>query len=237
MSRPHFFRDFLRGFQAVLPLWLGIIPFSLAYAVSARGAGLGMLDTQLMSVLVFAGSAQFSAVGLFAAGASGVEIVLTTLLLNVRHVLYGLSLSRRLPLLPGERWIAAHLLTDEAYGMVLAEPQPSFAYLLGTELSIFVPWNLFTLAGSIIGQGLPDPSRLGVDFVFPLAFLVLLIPMLRGRVELTVAVLSGGLAFAVSRVLPGGIALLIAGVVGSLVGALLTAEQPAPRDPTEAEAP
>lgn len=236
MSRPHLLRDVLRGFRSVVPLWLGVIPFALAYAVSARGAGLGLLDTQLMSVLVFAGSAQFSAVGLFAAGASGVEIVLTTLLLNVRHVLYGLSLSRRLPLLPGEKWVAAHLLTDEAYGMALAEPQPSFAYLLGAELSIFVPWNLFTLAGSLIGRGLPDPTRLGVDFVFPLAFLVLLVPMLRGSVEFAVAVLSGGLAFAVSRVLPGGVALLIAGVVGSLVGAVFTAEQPASRKPAESEA-
>jgi 4-azaleucine resistance transporter AzlC len=236
MSRPHFPREVLRGFRSIIPLWLGVIPFALAYAVSARGAGLGLLDTQLMSVLVFAGSAQFSAVGLFAAGASGVEIVLTTLLLNVRHVLYGLSLSRQLPLLPGQKWVAAYLLTDEAYGMALAEPRPSFAYLLGAELSIFVPWNLFTLAGSLIGQGLPDPHRLGVDFVFPLAFLVLLVPMLRGSVEIAVAVLSGGLAFGVSRVLPGGVALLIAGVVGSLVGALLTVERPASRKPAEPEA-
>lgn len=236
MSRPHFVRDALRGFRAVIPLWLGVIPFALAYSVSARGAGLGLLDTQLMSVLVFAGGAQFSAVGLFAAGASGVEIVLTTLLLNLRHVLYGLSLSRRLSLLPGQKWVAAYLLTDEAYGMALAEPQPSFAYLLGAELSIFLPWNLFTLAGSIIGQGLPDPNRLGVDFVFPLAFLVLLVPMLRSGVEIAVAVLSGGLAFGISRVLPGGVALLIAGVVGSLVGALFTAERPESQKPAEPEA-
>jgi 4-azaleucine resistance transporter AzlC len=219
----------------VVPLWLGLIPFALAYAVSARGAGLGVLEAQLMSVLVFAGSAQFSAVGLFAAGASGVGIVLTTLLLNVRHVLYGLSLSRRLSLLPAEKWVAAHFLTDEAYGVVLAEPSPSFAYLLGAELSIFVPWNLFTLVGSLMGQGLTDPARLGVDFVFPLAFLVLLVPMLRGRVELTVAVLSGGLALGASRVLPGGVALLIAGVGGSLVGASWTAPPPAPRSPAPRE--
>jgi 4-azaleucine resistance transporter AzlC len=231
---PPVLRDFVRGFQAVVPLWLGFIPFSLAYAVTARAAGLGVLDTQLMSALVFAGGAQFSAAGLFATSASGVEIVLTTLLLNVRHVLYGLSLSQRLPLLPAQKWVAAYFLTDEAYGIALAEPQPSFAYLLGAELSVFVPWNLFTFAGSLMGQGLPDPARLGVDFVFPLAFLVLLVPMLRGRVEAGVAVLSGGIAFGVSRVLPGGIALLIAGVVGSLVGALCTAPRPTPRNPSEA---
>jgi 4-azaleucine resistance transporter AzlC len=233
---PPLLRDFVRGFRAVIPLWLGLVPFSLAYAVTARGAGLGVLDTQLMSALVFAGGAQFSAVGLFAAGASGVEIVLTTLLLNVRHVLYGLSLSQRLPLAPAEKLVAAHFLTDEAYGVALADPRPSFAYLLGAELSVFVPWNLFTLAGSLLGQGLPDPARLGVDFVFPLAFLVLLVPMLRGAVEVGVAVLSGGMAFGLSQVLPGGAALLLAGVVGSLAGALCTTDRPEEQNTTESEA-
>jgi 4-azaleucine resistance transporter AzlC len=225
--------DFFRGFRTVIPLWLGFIPFSVAYAVTARGAGLGVLDTQLLSALVFAGGSQFSAVGLFAAGASGVEIVLTTLLLNARHMLYGLSLSQRLPLTGAERWVAAHLLTDEAYGVVLAEPQPTFAYLLGAGLSVFVPWNLFTFAGALLGKGLPDPAGLGVDFVFPLAFLALLIPMLRGKVELGVALLSGAIAVGGAQVLPGGAALLLAGGVGSLVGALLTAE---PKRPSEAHA-
>lgn len=235
MASP-FLADFSRGFRAVVPLWLGVVPFALAYAVSSRGAGLGFMDTQLMSALVFAGGAQFSAVGLFAAGASGVEIVLTTFLLNVRHVLYGLSLSQRIPMSPGEKLVAAHFLTDEAYGVVLAEPRPSVAYLLGAELSCFVPWNLFTFAGSLMGQGLPDPARLGVDFVFPLAFLAMLVPMLRGKVEVAVAVLSGGLALGASQVLPGGVALLIAGVVGSLVGAACTEEPPTPRAPAESEA-
>ncbi|RJS21821.1 branched-chain amino acid ABC transporter permease [Corallococcus sp. H22C18031201] len=230
-------RDFFRGFRAVVPLWLGLIPFSLAYAVSARGAGLSVLDTLLMSALVFAGGSQFSAVGLLAAGASGVEIILTTLLLNTRHLLYGLSLSQRVPLRPAQRLLAAHFLTDEAYGVVLAEPRASFAYVLGVELSVFIPWNLFTLAGSLLGQGLPDPTRLGVDFVFPLAFLALLIPLLRGSVEVGVAVLSGVLALVASRFLPGGAALLLAGVVGSLTGAWCTAGAPAARPTEELEAP
>ncbi|MDC0712565.1 AzlC family ABC transporter permease [Stigmatella sp. ncwal1] len=229
-------RDFVRGFRTVIPLWLGFVPFSLAYAMTARGAGLGVLETQLLSALVFAGGAQFSAVGLFAVGASGVEIVLTTLLLNVRHLLYGLSLSQRLLLTGPEKWVAAHLLTDEAYGVVLAEPHPSFAYLMGAGLSVFVPWNLFTLVGALLGQGVPDPAGLGVDFVFPLAFLALLAPMLRGGVEVGVAMLSGSIAVGGSQVLPGGVALLLAGVVGSFVGACCTAERPERSNPTEPEA-
>lgn len=223
-----FFASFARGFRAVVPLWLGLIPFSLAYAVTARGAGLSVGEAQLMSLLVFAGGAQFSAAGLFATGASGLEIILTTFLLNVRHLLYGLSLSRRMDMSPGERCAAAFMLTDEAYGVTLASGGSSVGFLLGAELSVFVPWNLATLAGSWLGQGIPDPASLGVDFVFPLAFLALLVPLLEGWPEVVVAGVSGVLALAVSRVAPGGVAVLVAGVVGSLLGAVLTAGRPEP---------
>lgn len=211
-----------------MPLWLGMIPFGVAYAITARAAGLGLVETQLMSVLVFAGGAQFSAAGLFGAGASGLAIVLTTFLLNVRHVLYGLALSRRVPMSGARRLVAAHLLTDEAFGVTVAAGERSFGFLLGAELSVFVSWNLATTAGALVGAGIPDPAALGLDFVFPLAFLALLVPLLRGRTELVVAACSGLVALAASRVWPGGIAILVAGVLGSLLGAWLTrAEDPA----------
>jgi 4-azaleucine resistance transporter AzlC len=219
-----FLRDLARGFRAVVPLWLGVVPFAFAYAVMARNGGLGLLETQLMSVLVFAGGAQFSAAGLFAAGATGVEIILTTFLLNVRHVLYGMSLTRQVPMTGAQRLVAAHFLTDEAYGVTLASGETSFAFLLGAELSVFVPWNLTSCVGALAGQVIPDPARLGVDFVFPLAFLALLVPLLKGWSEVLVAVFSGLLALAVSRVAPGGLAILVAGVAGSLLGALFTAD-------------
>ena len=70
----------------MFPLYLGVIPFALAYAVTARAAGLSVLETCLMSVLVFAGASQFSAAGAFAGGAGGLTVVFTTFLLNVRHL-------------------------------------------------------------------------------------------------------------------------------------------------------
>jgi 4-azaleucine resistance transporter AzlC len=209
-----------RGFRAMVPLWLGLVPFALAFAVTARASGLQVLDAQLMSLLVFAGGAQFSAAALYGAGASGAEILLTTFLLNARHLLYGLSLSRRLPLTGARRLVAAHLLTDEAYGVTLASGEPSFAYLLGAQLGVFIPWNVATLLGALVGGALPDPASLGVDFVFPLAFLALLVPLLVGVREVCVAALAGGVALAASRVMPGGLAVLVAAVVGSLTGAL-----------------
>ncbi len=220
---------FRRGFWALAPLWLGVIPFSLAYAVTARSAGLSLIETQALSVLVFAGSAQLSAVGLFATGATGIEIVLTTLLLNVRHLLYGLSLGREIPLTRRQQPVAAFFLTDESFGVVTATRERSFPFLLGTELSLFMMWNGATLAGYLLGAAIPDPEKIGVDLIFPLAFLAVLVPLVRTRVELAVALASGALAFGLARTLPGGLPILLTGIGGSLLGAFLTRGTPADR--------
>lgn len=208
------------------PLWLGVVPFALVYAVLAREAGLSLLETQALSALVFAGSAQVSAVGLFGSGAAALEIVSTTFLLNVRHVLYGLSLGRRTPLSRRQRPVAAYFLTDEAFGVVAASGERTFAFLLGAELSLFGMWNLATLGGAIAGSAITDPAELGIDLVFPLAFLALLVPLVRTRVELLVAVVSGAIAYVAARGLPGGLPILLTGVVGSLLGAALTSGRP-----------
>ncbi len=214
--------SFAHGFRAMMPLWLGAAPFGLAYAVTARAAGLSIWETQFMSLAVFAGGAQFSAAGLFGVGASAATILLTTFLLNARHLLYGLSLGRSVALGRSERLVAAYFLTDEAYGVSVAAGATSFPFVLGAELSMFVVWNSFTLIGALIGQGIPDPVRLGVDFVFPLAFLALLIPLLQTRIDLLVAGFAGLLAVVGARLWAGGVAVLVAGIGGSLVGAWLT---------------
>jgi 4-azaleucine resistance transporter AzlC len=219
--------SFGRGFAAMAPLWLGVVPFGVVYAVVARDAGLSLVETQAMSLFVFAGSAQFSAAGLFGTGAAAVEIVLTTFLLNVRHVLYGMPLGRRMRLGGWRRLLAAHFLTDEAFGVVAPQRAPTFGFVLGAELSVFVSWNLATLAGALLGSTIPDPAELGVDLVFPLAFLALLVPLVRTRAELAVAVCSGVGAYLVARPLPGGAPIVVAGIGGSLLGAWLTRGRPA----------
>ncbi len=218
---------FRRGFAAMLPVWLGVVPFAVAYAVTARAAHLSLFETQFMSVTVFAGASQFAAAGLFGQGMSAASVIATTFLLNVRHVLYGLSLAQQLPLSGWRRLLAAQFLTDEAYGVTIAAGprQPgglSLAFLLGAELSLYVVWNLFTLAGSLAGSVIPDPKAVGADVIFPLAFLGLLVPLLAGRRELLVAGFSGLLAWAVSRLFPGGVTVLVAGVGGALLGAYLS---------------
>lgn len=221
-----FWPTFWRGFRMLMPIWLGTVPFAVAYAVTARANGLSVWQTCLMSLTTFAGASQFAAAGMFGAGASAFGIALTTFLLNARHLLYGLSLARQLKLTPWQRTFAAQFLTDEAYGMsVVNGPRDpgglSFPFLLGAELSLYVSWNVTTLLGALAGSVLPDPEQLGVGVIFPLAFLGLLVPLLADRISLVVAVCAGLGGWALSRFLPGGLVILFAGVGGALLGATL----------------
>jgi 4-azaleucine resistance transporter AzlC len=211
----------LAGARAILPLLLGVVPFGLAYALSARSAGLSLGATQLMSVAVFAGSAQFTAVGLLAAGAGPGTLLATTLFLNARHVLYGLSLGRGLRAGRGGRWLAAYFLTDEAFGVATALGGGDLPFLLGAELALFVIWNLTTLVGSLAVGTIPDPSGLGLDLVFPLTFLGLLWPALRGRREIAAAALAAAAAWLLAPLVSPGPAVLFASIGASVVAAAL----------------
>jgi predicted branched-subunit amino acid permease len=228
---------FWLGFRAMLPLYLGVVPFALAYAITARASGLGILETQALSVFVFAGASQFSAAPLLGAGANGLAIVLTTFLLNVRHLLYGVAIARvtRMSLL--ERVLGAYILTDESFGVYMASGKRDVRFFLGASFSLFVSWNLFTFVGAIASSLVPDPVALGVDLVFPLSFLALLIPLLKARAEVLVALASGLLAWGLIPRLPSGLGILLVGVLGCLLGAWLTRDEPVPPVPTDEGVP
>ena len=217
-----------RGFLAVLPLWPGLLPLDVAFALFARDAGYGVLETQAISALVFTPSAQIAAVTLFAEGAGLLAVALTALALNLRHVLYGLSLGSILPEKTNPpRPVLAFFLTDESYGLTVGESveRPGAgqraAFMLGAGLSLYASFNLFTFAGSLLGSALPDPASLGLDFVLPLTFLALLIPLLRSRRQVLVACASGALALLASRFVDVGLAVLLSTLVAAALGALL----------------
>lgn len=206
-----------------MPLWLGLAPFAVAYAITAKAGGLSAWETQLMSLTMFAGGAQFAAAGLFGQHAAPLSIVLTVAVLNVRHLLYGLSLAQRTSLSLPQRFFAAQFLTDEAYGMSITSPRLNYSFLLGAEMSVFVPWNFFTLVGAVGGSlvKMPDPEALGIGIIFPLAFLGLLIPQLTSRLPVVVALISALLAWALSHWLKSGVLVLTVALLGALIGAWL----------------
>ncbi|MEM8535972.1 MAG: AzlC family ABC transporter permease [Chloroflexota bacterium] len=221
--------EFRIGFIATLPLWLGVAPFGIIYAVTAIAAGLTPIQTLGMSLLVFAGAAQFTAAGLFASGTAPVTIIITTLILNARHILLAASL---VPFLRSTKlWgkaILAFQLTDETYAVGIQrflEGTGNSAFQFGSNTSLYCIWQVSTVVGIFLGRFIPNPAAYGLDLVFPLTFIALLVPLLRDRISVFVAVIAGGLTIAGVLLLPGSWYILLAGIVASGLGAWLSREQ------------
>lgn len=210
---------FRHGFAAMLPLWLGAIPVGVAYAVAARAAGIDPPVAQLMSLTVFSAAAQLSAVALIASGAAWPLIAGTALALNAQAVLLGLAAARQTRPSLRARLLAAALLTDAAYAFTAAGRRFTLAGLLGAGASMYLAWNLGTALGLVAGEALPSSRGLGLDFVAPLMFLIVLVPLVRGRATLCAVAVAAVCAWLLPRAAPGGMAVLGAGLAGSLAGA------------------
>ncbi|MGH2353631.1 MAG: AzlC family ABC transporter permease [Chloroflexota bacterium] len=222
LHRPPTLVLFVRGFLALLPLWTGAVPVGIAYGVAARGAGLSLGETQLMSLVVFSAAAQVSAVSLIEAGAPVVMLIGTSMALNAQLLLLGLAIGRQVRLSWTERLATAWFLTDGAYGVTAAGGRLRLPVLLGAGVSMFVAWNVGTALGAVAGHAVPDPRRLGIDLVVPLAFLAVLVPLVRTRTAAFVALVAGVTAFLLLRLAPGGVAVLGAGLAGSVAGSWRT---------------
>lgn len=177
-----------------------------------------------MSTIVFAGAAQFAAVGYVVSGIAWPGVILLTALLNARHLLYSAALAPWLRDVPRlRRALMAHLLTDEAFALSIAHFErigrvDERGYWIAAVASTFIPWNLATLAGVTIGAQIPDPTRLGLDIVFPAAMVGLAVGLVTGRRAL-VAVLGGtGIGVVVGLLAGPGPGVIAGGLAGPLLG-------------------
>ena len=204
------------------------IGFGFVFGLAARDAGYSPIEACAMSVIVFAGAAQFAAVGYVAAGLPWAPILVLTLFLNARHMLYSASLAPRLRGIPFlHRAAMAHVLTDEAFALAATHfhrlgrvDVPG--YWIGAILGVFIPWNVATLAGVLLGGAIPDPSVFGLDIVFPAAMAGLAVGLMTGRREVVAA--GSGAVFGVLLSLLAGPALGI--VAGGLLGPLIGMAMP-----------
>lgn len=217
-------KDFKRGILAAVPLFPGVVVFGLLYGVMARQVGFSPWEACAMSLIVHAGSAQFTALGMWeTAGAA--PIILTTLVVNLRHLLMGASVAPYLRgLSPLWKALLALWMSDESYALAITEYERgrgSYWYFLGTNVGIYLVWPASGLLGALLGAAIPDPSRYGLDLIFPLAFLGLLTAFLKDRVAVAVALSAGGLALAGVYLLPGKWYVILAGLLGSGLGLLM----------------
>jgi 4-azaleucine resistance transporter AzlC len=231
VSRSDYARDFRRGFVTTIALWTGMFPFAIAYATLAREAGFSLWETQAMSAFIMAGSSQLAMVNLVSGGAGFVSVVLTTLVINLRHILYGLSLDKIWPKrTTPPRPALAFLLVDESYGLTIKdklEGGGNDAFFLGSAISCYVSFNAATLLGAVAGERLVETTDLGLDFVFPLTFLLLLLPLLRSRVDYAVAAISAVAVLLLDGKMNSGAALLIAVLIAITLGPMVASRRAA----------
>ena len=156
-------KSFWAGVRAELPLLMGVAPFGMIYGVLALDAGLAPAPAQMMSSIVFAGSAQFITTQLVRDAVPGLVIVLTIAVVNLRHLLYSASVAPYVRALP-MRWklLLSYLLTDEAYAVTILHYEQEEAnpnghwFFLGTGLALWTCWQVCTAAGIMLGATLPE---------------------------------------------------------------------------------
>ncbi|WP_268986532.1 AzlC family ABC transporter permease [Streptomyces sp. CC210A] len=190
-----------------------------AFGVTSVGAGLDLLQTCLLSLLVFTGASQFALVGALAAGGNPFTAAAGAFFLGTRNAFYGLRLSQLLALPRAVRPVAAHWVIDETTAVALAQTDRRTARLgfTVTGLTLYVLWNLTTLLGGLGAEALGDTDAWGLDAAGPAAFLALLAPMLRTATERAVAGLAVVVGLGLLPVLPAGVPVLAAALAAPAV--------------------
>ena len=225
-------QQFLYGCRDSIPMIVGILPFGLIYGALASLAGLSLGQAIGMSLLVYAGSAQFIAISLLTLGSGAVVILLTTLVVNLRHVLYSAALQPYVGRL-SQRWRVplAFGLTDETFAVVqrryLARGMTEHGqwYHAGVALALYLSWVSSSLVGALFGQSVPNLAGWGLDFAMLATFIGIVVPALRNQPQIAAALVAGAVAL-LCHAWPYKLGLMAAALSGIAVGVWLERRKP-----------
>lgn len=209
---------FRTGLRAGVPFAIAGGILSMSFGVLATGAGMSEPAAVLMSMIVFAGSAQFTAVSIVAAGGTIGAAIVAAAMMNSRFLPMGVALAPSLPGRAPLRALQGQTVVDASWAMALRE-DGSFDrwFLFGATAVQYVTWTLGTLAGSVGGSLLGDPDRLGLDAIYPAFFLALLLGEARTHRARGVALGGAAISLALVSFTPAGIPVLAASAA-ALVG-------------------
>lgn len=216
---------FWRGYRDCAPFMLIVIPFSMLFGAVARDAGLDILQTMSMAVLVIAGASQFTALALLQDQAPVFIALLAALAVNLRMAMYSAALVPHLGHAPlGMRALMAYLMVDQAFAVAVRtyEDHPDMpreakvAYYMGVMMLICPFWYGFTLLGALIGAAIP--ASLQLDFAVPVCFIALTAPLLRSAPHVVAALVSVVASIAFAWV-PWSLGLIIAALIAMIAGA------------------
>lgn len=216
--------EFVAGMRGIIPLVIGAVPFGLIFGTLSASSGLSMMGAIAMSTVVFAGSSQFIALGLLASGTALPIILLTTVVVNLRHVLYSISLVPHLRHL-SRFWklLLSFWLTDEGFVVAIAryhqaDPSPhKHWYALGANMLMYGNWIFCTVLGVTVGQRIPNAAQLGLDFAMSATFIGMVIPYLTTR-PMGIAVGVAGIVALLAYGLPHQLGLMAAAIAGIIAG-------------------
>lgn len=230
------FTEFRSGIQAELPILIGVAPFGMIYGALALQAGIPPAAAQAISAVVFAGSAQIVLTQLVHTGTPAVVMILTVVVINLRHALYSASVAPYVQhLSTAWKLLLSYLLTDEAYVVTILhyeQTEPGAAgkggesdltpatdqrhwFYLGAGLALWTCWQLSTAVGIFLGAAVP--ASWGLEFTLALTFIALVVPNLKSRATVAAA-LTAGLAAVLAYSLPYKLGLMVAALIGVLAG-------------------
>ncbi len=204
--------------------------FSVAFTVGLYGAAFGaagvtagfsILQTCLLSILLFSGASQFAVVGIMGAGGAAISAIATATLLGFRNTLYGLQMAPILKVKGFKRVLAAQITIDESTAVATLqdndEDRKRGFYLTG--IGVYVFWNLFTFLGALGASAIGDPSVWGLDAAVPAAFLGLIWPRLKNKIQFLVSGVAIAWALLLAPVTPAGIPIITTVVLAIIFGA------------------
>lgn len=208
--------------KAGVPVIFGFIPVGIAFAIAARQAGFSILETQLMSLSVFAGASQMMSVGMWAEGAGIIAIVVATLIINLRHIIMSTCVMQRLGKAPlYQRLISAFGVTDESFAVFtsIESEKCTIPYLFGLITVTYSSWNVGTLLGALGADLLPDVLTASFGVALYAMFIVIVTPSATSKPSLGLLVILTAVAnWILGLVIDSSWAMIIATLLGALVG-------------------
>lgn len=196
--------------------------YGTAFGASGIANGFTVLQTCLLSLLLFSGASQFAFVGVMGGGGSALSGIATGGLLGFRNGLYALRMSQLLQVRGIKKFIAAQLTIDESTGVALAQEERGEAAMRygfwATGIGVYISWNVFTLLGAFGAQALGNPSAWGLDAAVPAAFLGLVWPRLIDKRTQVIAVMAMVLAVLLVPLVPAGVPIIATVVIALIFG-------------------
>lgn len=226
-SSPRAEDSFIQGVKDCVPTLLGYLSIGLAAGVIQKTAGLSIAEIALMSMILYAGSAQFIAAGMIAASSSITAIIITIFFVNLRHILLSAALAPFFRhLTPLRNMLVGSLLTDETFGVAITEAAKrkriSEKWMHGLNITAYVNWLVANLAGAFLAQWISNPEKFGLAFALPAMFIGILVLSMVGRnrikLDIVVAIIAVVIAVGSSFFLSSSMGVIVATIIASTIG-------------------